>query len=521
MIAAIAASYGLSGGVNEATKPIYDAFEGVLGDVVLYNQQNTEVPKAFINYIFFDKNYDNYYFGARQISSAAKGNFEKLTLSTPSIDEEGYLYIYVSNESNLPVNIYFDDLEITHTSSASMLQADDFYAFGLVIDDFHQEKEDVEPNRFLYQGKEWIDEEDQALAMYDFHARLYDPALGRFMGVDPQGQFASPYMAMGNNPMIMVDPDGEFAFVPLLVAAAVGAGISSAGYTASVAMSDGGFDNWNWGKFGISAGIGAISGVATYGIGSAFGSVGTNGLGGEIGRAMAHGMSNTTITAAFGGEVNAKTYAIGALSSLAGSGLHFAPPIGQISGSALVGGVTSEISGEDFWKGAATGAIIGTLNHVKHRIEVGLHVKAVRAFLEDAGFSQKMVKSDIIMQSSSFFSRAYARFVGNIDNYGDYFTGGQWDSFKGTHDAYVSESRSMKYTNHKNYALMKSLSVKYYPSRDHSIGLVQSRYHDHFFEGGLELIDGKIREWTGKDNTIYDMHGRNSAYYLKWRRFFN
>lgn len=39
----------------------------------------------------------------------------------------------------------------------------------------------------------------------------YDAALGRWFGVDPQNQFASPYLAMGNNPVMMVDPDGERA----------------------------------------------------------------------------------------------------------------------------------------------------------------------------------------------------------------------------------------------------------------------------------------------------------------------
>ncbi|WP_317047770.1 RHS repeat-associated core domain-containing protein, partial [Pleomorphovibrio marinus] len=56
---------------------------------------------------------------------------------------------------------------------------------------------------------------------YDFHAREYDAALGRWFGVDPQNQFASPYLAMGNNPVMMVDPDGEFAVTAMIVGALV------------------------------------------------------------------------------------------------------------------------------------------------------------------------------------------------------------------------------------------------------------------------------------------------------------
>ena len=43
-----------------------------------------------------------------------------------------------------------------------------------------------------------------------------DAELGRFLAVDPQGQFHNPYNGMGNNPISMVDPDGESAFTNFL-----------------------------------------------------------------------------------------------------------------------------------------------------------------------------------------------------------------------------------------------------------------------------------------------------------------
>jgi hypothetical protein len=109
--------------------------------------------------------------------------------------------------------------------------------------------------------------------------------------------------------------------------------------------------------------------------------------------------------------------------------------------------------------------------------------------------------------------------MATLQTMGTFFTGGQYDSYSDTRDAYISKFRSMKYSNGK-HAIRESLAIKYYPSRSNSIGLVQTGV-DHWFEAAFEGLDGKIREWTGKDNTFYDMHGYNSKFYLKWRTFFN
>jgi RHS repeat-associated protein len=43
---------------------------------------------------------------------------------------------------------------------------------------------------------------------YDYGARMYDPALGRFHVPDPMQQYSSGYVYVDNNPISMIDPTG-------------------------------------------------------------------------------------------------------------------------------------------------------------------------------------------------------------------------------------------------------------------------------------------------------------------------
>ena len=61
--------------------------------------------------------------------------------------------------------------------------------------------------RFGYQGQ--FAEKDEESGYNQFEARLYDPRIGRWLTTDPAGQFYSPYVGMGNDPVNGVDPDGR------------------------------------------------------------------------------------------------------------------------------------------------------------------------------------------------------------------------------------------------------------------------------------------------------------------------
>ena len=60
--------------------------------------------------------------------------------------------------------------------------------------------------RYGYQGK--YAERDEETGWNHFQLREYDNIIGRWTSKDPKGQYYSPYVGMGNNPVNGTDPDG-------------------------------------------------------------------------------------------------------------------------------------------------------------------------------------------------------------------------------------------------------------------------------------------------------------------------
>ncbi len=153
-----------------------------------------------------------------------------------------------------------------------------------------------QPYRFL--GNELYT--SNSLGLYDFSARMYDPALGRFLSVDPMAEgyrHLSPYAYCAGNPVVYADKDGQVigrVVVGAVVGAAINGGIallsgeSGREVLGAVARGavDGGIAGLTFGmsmgttlagKIAVSAAVGAATSTASSTVGQLVESGGVDG----------------------------------------------------------------------------------------------------------------------------------------------------------------------------------------------------------------------------------------------------
>jgi RHS repeat-associated protein len=96
---------------------------------------------------------------------------------------------------------------IVVNQSGAVVATTKYWPFGLT-----REQTGVMPTDKLFTGQQ--KEQDDVLDLYNYGARFYSAALGRFMGVDPvvpsvgDQQAWNPYAYVRNNPLMYVDPTG-------------------------------------------------------------------------------------------------------------------------------------------------------------------------------------------------------------------------------------------------------------------------------------------------------------------------
>ncbi len=210
MVGALAGAFETSnvlteGGVTSAQ--IENGVAAAIGILGVGGSGDDNVPGAHLNYMIFDRNM-NYQgiAGFNQITSAANFAEEKVELNDIIIDREGYLIAYLSNESNTTSYVHFDNFKVTQ-GKTNVVQTDDYYPFGLTFNSSTRTPSTF--NRFKYNGFELMN--DLNLNLYDYQARYMDPAIGRFIQVDPAADLMrrhSTYNYAFDNPIRFIDPDG-------------------------------------------------------------------------------------------------------------------------------------------------------------------------------------------------------------------------------------------------------------------------------------------------------------------------
>jgi RHS repeat-associated protein len=179
-----------------------------LVDILAKDLQRKEAPEAYLIYALYDQDSNRYEVGKQVLSRNAANQHEVLEEKL-AIKKNGYIETFVVNETS--EDVWFDNMMVMSVSSV-IVQETHYDPWGLELTGLGYQDGGVKVNKYLYQGKEFLN--DHSLNIYDFHARGYDPVIGRTWQVDPMADSYypwSPYAWVMNNPLKYMDPTGMFS----------------------------------------------------------------------------------------------------------------------------------------------------------------------------------------------------------------------------------------------------------------------------------------------------------------------
>jgi len=188
-----------------------------------------------------------------------------------------------------------------------------YYPFGLKMEGIFHPQISIQCKN-QYNGIEHIGHKGLNVDLATW--RTLDPAIGRWWQVDPKAESLygmSPFNSMGNNPICLSDPNGDFLWVPIIMGAAIG------------------------GFFGGKASV--MSGQNFFG-----------------------GFLKGALVGSIGGLIGSGFASLGAVLSIQGilPGVGYGGLTGALSGG-ISGGLGAELSGGNFGDGFKGGAISGAL----------------------------------------------------------------------------------------------------------------------------------------------------------------
>jgi RHS repeat-associated protein len=174
-----------------------------LVDIVAKDLQKKETPEAYLIYALYDEDSNRYEVGKKILTRNAANQHEELEEKI-AIKKNGYIETFVVNETSQ--DVWFDNFKILSQGSI-LVQETHYDPWGLELTGIGYEYAGVKKNKYLYNGIEYMD--DSNLNIYSAEFRNYDPAIGRWLQIDPYDkEDMSPYSWVTNNPIIYADPLG-------------------------------------------------------------------------------------------------------------------------------------------------------------------------------------------------------------------------------------------------------------------------------------------------------------------------
>jgi hypothetical protein len=143
--------------------PIFEGLKSMITD--------PDRPKAYLNYMLVGYNLQIVPEFSGSIQADGNGSWSTIGTELRTIPQEGYLVIFLSNESASIYgnsDVYFDQLKIKFRAG-NLKEETHYYPFGLPLGGIGSSAPGMEPNRHRYQSNEFLKE--SGLRWMDFHNR--------------------------------------------------------------------------------------------------------------------------------------------------------------------------------------------------------------------------------------------------------------------------------------------------------------------------------------------------------------
>ncbi len=216
-----AGSGGVGGELSGANLIWQNAFNdpnlvNVFNNILEGNGFDSTKPAAFLNYVVYDDHMKIIPEKCRSIQiNGGPGTWNEVASDGDiNIDQAGYAMAYISSLASR--HVWMDAVAFT-IYRGNVLEENHYYPFGLNIETASTYPGEV--NNYKFTTKELQHHEftpavgvTSSLELEDYGARMQDPQLGRWNGVDELAEnheLESPYNYAANNPIRNFDADGK------------------------------------------------------------------------------------------------------------------------------------------------------------------------------------------------------------------------------------------------------------------------------------------------------------------------